>query len=360
VTTLAALGIPGGVANYFADRAVDVDVGGAVSQVSAGSSHTCAVLDSGGLRCWGTSNTGQLGYGDRETIGNDEHPVEAGDVEIGGAVRQVAAGPVHSCAVLEQGGVRCWGLNDTGQLGYGHTRTIGDDETPSEAGDVELGGPAVSVCVQTTGACALMEGGGVRCWGEGFLGQLGYGNQETIGDDETPLEAGEVELGGEVVRLECSGHGACALLADGSVRCWGSGRRGFLGNGINASIGDDELPIDTPEIEFGGTAVDLSVGNEHVCVRIAEGGVRCWGANAEGQLGNGTTSNVLLAEAAEEVQLGGDATELALGFDNSCALMTTGALNCWGSGSSGQLGHGNTESVGDDETPAPVGNVPLE
>jgi alpha-tubulin suppressor-like RCC1 family protein len=105
-------------------------------QVSAGFSHTCAVLDGGTVRCWGQGNYGSLGYGNTNHVGDDESPASAGDVDVGGVVVQVAAGLGQTCALLEDGAIRCWGYGSDGALGYGNTNSIGDDETPASAGDV--------------------------------------------------------------------------------------------------------------------------------------------------------------------------------------------------------------------------------
>jgi alpha-tubulin suppressor-like RCC1 family protein len=140
-----------------------------------------------------------------EGDGDDETPVEAaaagfgGDVDVGGPVIQIAAGDIHTCALLATGKVRCWGGNDDGLLGYGHTLDLGDDETPAEAaagvgGDVDVGGPAVQLAAGGNHTCALLATGAVRCWGFGFRGQLGYGDQSTIGDDETPASVGDVPI----------------------------------------------------------------------------------------------------------------------------------------------------------------------
>jgi alpha-tubulin suppressor-like RCC1 family protein len=146
------------------------------------------------VRCWGANHNGRLGYGNHHDIGDDESPAAAGDVPIGGKVTQIAAGEHATCALLESGGVRCWGKGELGELGYGNTEDIGDDETPAEAGDIVLGGKAIHVAVGYLHACAILETGAVRCWGRADPGSLGYGNVQDIGDDETPASAGDVRF----------------------------------------------------------------------------------------------------------------------------------------------------------------------
>jgi Regulator of chromosome condensation (RCC1) repeat len=132
-----------------------------------------------------------LGYGNEITIGDNETPASAGDIDVGGMAVSITAGQFHTCALLDTGAVRCWGSSfSDGALGYGNINTIGDNETPASAGDVPLGGVAVSITVGAGHTCALLDTSAVRCWGYG--GPLGYGNINTIGDNETPASAGDV------------------------------------------------------------------------------------------------------------------------------------------------------------------------
>lgn len=113
-------------------------MGDFVTDVAPGGWHTCARLDTGRVRCWGNGMSGQLGYGNTSSIGDDEVPRTAGDVNVGETVYQVTTGWLHTCALLDTGAVRCWGDNHYGQLGYGNTEDIGDDELPFTAGDVPI------------------------------------------------------------------------------------------------------------------------------------------------------------------------------------------------------------------------------
>ena len=165
-----------------------------VIQIAAGGDHTCALLDTGAVRCWGFGSDGRLGYGNTDNIGENETPASVGDVDVGGTVLQIAAGGSHTCALLVGGAVRCWGVGSDGRLGYGNTDDIGDDETPASAGDVVVGGTVTQIAAGTNHTCAVLVGGAVRCWGRGDVGALGYGNPNNIGDNETPASAGDVEL----------------------------------------------------------------------------------------------------------------------------------------------------------------------
>src|SRR5690606_32039773 len=118
-----------------------------------------ALLDGGGVRCWGLGAGGQLGRGDTASVGDDELPSAHGDLDLGGPAVAIAAGVEHACAVLDDGSLRCWGDNQYGQLGHGHTRTIGDDETPESAGAVPLGAAVVQVAVGRRRTCVVTTTG---------------------------------------------------------------------------------------------------------------------------------------------------------------------------------------------------------
>ncbi len=221
--------------------------------------HSCVIISGGHVRCWGGSPSGELGYGHTNAIGDDESPASAGNVDVGGTVTQLAASENHTCALLMGGAVtspkksaqstlsyggsvRCWGYNGRGQLGYGHTNAIGDDESPASAGDVNVGETVIQIATGRNHTCALLTDGSVRCWGYNGRGQLGYGHTNTIGDDESPASAGDVNVGETVIQIATGRNHTCALLTDGSVRCWGYNGRGQLGYGHTNTIGDDESP----------------------------------------------------------------------------------------------------------------------
>lgn len=311
----------------------DVDVGGPVIQLSAGDEHTCALLEGGTVRCWGRNSDGRLGYAHLKNIGDDETPASAGDVDIGGKVIQIAAGYTHTCALLEGGNVRCWGGGGPGQLGYGNSNSIGDDETPSMAGDVKVGGKVIQIAAGNAFTCALLEGGSVRCWGDGFYGQLGYGNTTTIGDNEAPLTAGDVFVGEAVVSLTAGMNHTCALLESKNLRCWGQNGYGQLGYGNTTKIGDNELPAQAGNVSVGEDVLQVDAGDTRTCALLQGGGVRCWGeAKYLGYVNNNNIGDNEFPSAVGEVQLGGKVRRLAVGALKTCALMMDGTVRCWGSG----------------------------
>jgi alpha-tubulin suppressor-like RCC1 family protein len=341
----------------------NLQIGGLVTQAAAGGAHTCARLTDGSVRCWGAAFSGALGYGDiADHIGDTELPASAGDVDVGGAVTQLTAGDSYTCAVLEGGALRCWGRGRFGALGYGNGNDIGDDETPASAGDVDVGGAVVQIAAGGNHTCAVLEGGALRCWGNNALSELGHGG-DIVGDDETPASVPPVEVGGTVSRVAAGSQHTCAILGSGAVRCWGRASEGQLGYGNTSVIGDDETPASAGDVDVGGgTVVDIQAGTHHNCVLLDTGALRCWGRNADGQLGYGHTSDIGDDEtpaSAGDVDVGGPVVAMSLGERHTCAVLDTGAVRCWGKSLDGQLGHGYPIIRGDDEPASTGGDVPL-
>ncbi len=331
----------------------DVNVGGDVVQLTAGGYHTCALLSNGKVRCWGWGQYGEDGNG--FIVGDNETPASVGYVSIGGDVKQLAADEHNTCALLSNGKVRCWGYNFYGQLGYVNTSNVSN---PSSAGDVNIGGDVKQITVGSYHACALLSNGKMRCWGYG--GRLGYGNANNIGDDETPASAGDVNVGGDVRQMAANSSHTCALLSSGKVRCWGYNAFGQLGYGNPFPIGDNETPSSVGDVSIGGDATQLAAGESHSCALLSTGKVRCWGLGINGQLGYGDANNIgdiELPATAGDISIGGDAIQITGGQYHTCALLSNGNMRCWGGGNSGQLGYGNTNNIGDNELPSVAGDV---
>ncbi|MEM6293016.1 MAG: DUF4215 domain-containing protein [Myxococcota bacterium] len=324
-----------------------------VAQVSVGRSHACVVTRAGTVRCFGQSTHGQLGYGDLETIGDDEPPYEAGDVDTGDVpVVSVGAGIRHTCALLEDKTVMCWGDGQSGRLGYGNLDDVGDDESPASVGVVDLGGPVERLAVGHQHNCALMEDGGVRCWGLNFEGVvLGYGDIGNVGDDEAPADVGDVPFGGTtIVQLSAGFTHTCALSDEGEVFCWGTGADGKLGL---ASI--DPLPMPAGvAVDLGGDAQAVLAGTVTSCARMADDDVYCWGRGDFFTLGNQNTDDVgddEIASATGEIPLGFNVRQVVGEGFHQCALSDDDAVHCWGNALYGRLGLGNTDTIGNDEDP---------
>lgn len=340
----------------------DVDVGQPVEQVVLSLTHTCALLADGAVRCWGRNQFGEAGYGHTQIV--SDPPATLGDVDVGGTVIALTAGDNHTCALIEDGSVRCWGLNHRGQLGLGHLDDVGDDELPSAVPPIDVGDDVIQIESGGDHTCVLVDGGAVRCWGDNQDGQLGYGNTESIGDDDEPDDYGESILGIVVVELAAGHDHTCARGNEAELLCWGACTFGQCGLGMGTeSIGDDEAPADT--LLGGVPEVDgpLVAGSTHACA-VTEVGLACWGSDQGFQLGladDGPTSigdDEIWLEPGP-VHLDGEIIDLGLGSMHTCALLASGAVYCWGDGSSGALGYGATEPVSDEETPNQQGPVPV-
>lgn len=347
--------------NETPDGLSDVDVGGKVIQLSCGAVHSCALLEGGKVRCWGSAEDGRLGYGNTSDVGDNEAPALAGDVDVGGAVSQIAAGNFHTCALLVDGTVRCWGSWGSGRLGFIATENIGDNESPADGQAAALGGSANAITTDWHHTCAMMANGGIRCWGLNNDGGLGYGTTEAVGDDETPASMGDVDVGVAVDQLLVASSRTCIVTAAGGVRCWGRNYLGALGYANLEDIGDNELPSTLDDVMIGGT-VESIAGGGFTCALLTNGAVRCWGGGLFGRLGYGNTEDIGDNEhpaTAGNVNVGGTVVQLAVGGSHACVVLTTGALRCWGKAENGQLGYGNTNDIGDNEDPASAGDVPL-
>jgi len=344
----------------------------AAAGLDVGRYHACAVLPDAKVRCWGYGGDGALGYANLNTIGDDEAPAVAGPVDLGAGrtAAALSAGFVHTCALLDNAAVRCWGFGADGRLGYGNTNSIGNDEAPGSVGPVDLGAGRTAKAITAGGAhsCALLDDDTVRCWGNGFNGQLGYGNLQNIGNDETPGTIGPVKLGaGRTARaITASDSHTCALLDDGAVRCWGFGANGQLGYGSADNIGDNETPETVDPVKLGRRAIALSAGAFHTCALLEDGAVRCWGSGGDGRLGYGNTDSIgdepgETPDTAGPVDLGPGHTAVAIsaGTDHTCALLDDATVRCWGFGGNGRLGYANKASIGDNEAPGSVGPIDL-
>jgi len=332
----------------------DVPTGGEIKQVALGHDFTCFLYSAGNVRCVGSNSIGQLGYGHEEAV--SPRPDEVADVSLGEPAKSLAAGFSHTCAVLESGAVRCWGQSPFGgaALGYGDGEgKVGDDEIPSDNPTVEVGSAVEAITAGTFYTCALLGGadGRIRCWGYNPSGQLGYGNEDTIGDNEDPSAAGDVDVGGEVLELQSYGLATCALLDGGDVRCWGEGSS-VLGYGNMQTWGRDEEAKYAPTVTLGGVAIAIAGGPK--CATMSDDSLRCWGTNEYGQLGLGHMETIGDSEDPVEedpIAIDGRVLKVARGVSehHACALIEGGAVRCWGKNESGQLGLGHQENLGDNE-----------
>jgi len=297
-----------------------------IAAISAGASHTCALTTGGGVKCWGKNSSGQLGD---DTATERTAPVDVSGLTSG--VASISAGFFNTCARTTGGVAKCWGGNANGQLGDGTTTTR---YLPTNVSGLTSGGAAVSA--GRDHACALTTGGRIKCWGKNTNGELGDGSTT---DSSTPVNASGVRTG--AAALATGGNHTCALTPSGGVKCWGIGMA--LGDG-SLSPADSFTPVDVVAVGGGplllsGVAA-ISAGQDHTCALTTGGGVKCWGGNLNRQLGDGTTT-----DSSTPVNVSGLSSGVAAisaGGSHTCALTTSGGVKCWGGNSDGQLGNGAT------------------
>ena len=315
----AGSGASGGVAGSGASGGVAGAGGGGglpgvvATRIVAGGLHTCALMAEGSVACWGANLYGQVGRGSQVS--------PTTPVSVATKVSSVAAGFHHTCVLNSAGGVNCWGKNDNGQLGDG-TKTKRLSPTPVKG----LSSGAKAIAAGSQHSCAVTQAGGVKCWGDNADGQLGDG---TTTERLAPVDVSGLSSG--VVAVAAGAGHTCALKQKGSVACWGRNTAGQLGLGTKAV---HIKPVDVPGLNSGVKLI--AVGGDHSCVLLVGGTVKCWGFNEKGQLGDGTTTERLSPTGIGG--LGAGVTALATGYGHTCAANAAGGVLCWGNNSNGQLG----------------------
>jgi alpha-tubulin suppressor-like RCC1 family protein len=287
-----------------------------VGAVATGEHHTCALTTWGAVKCWGRDYYGELGYG----VGWVASLVPLDVVGLGSGVKKVAADWSHTCAVMTEGGLKCWGNNfPSGKLGDG---TLNNRPAPVDV--VALGTLVDAVAPAYDFTCALTTAGGVKCWGDGGYGQLGNGGGSSL----IPVDV--VGLSEGVLALTARGRTACALTSAGGMKCWGYNGTGQLGDGTTT---DRHTPVDVLGLRSGVMAI--AVGGGHTCALMITGGMKCWGYNGTGQLGDGTL--VDRYTPVDVVGLAGPVTAITLSGNHSCVVLASGRIQCWGLNHYGQL-----------------------
>ena len=225
--TVVVLGCTDSAANNFDADATDDDGSCEFDPViTAGSSHTCAILDDGSVSCWGKNRNGQLGDG----TGEHRHtPTQTSSLGDNRTAVAISAGGSHTCAILDDGSVICWGKNNYGQIGDG---TNGSDDhrlTPTQTSSLGVNRTAVAMSAGGSHTCVILDDGSMSCWGLNFKGQLGDGSTNPSEDRNTPTQT--ANLGGIAVVIAAGGDHTCAILEDDLAHCWGYNFYGQLGDG---------------------------------------------------------------------------------------------------------------------------------
>jgi alpha-tubulin suppressor-like RCC1 family protein len=283
--------------------------------VAVGYEFACGLATNGLVKCWGSNRDGALGAG---APAQSSVPVAVKGISNAIAISAAEA----TCALLATGVVKCWGSNQYGVRGDGTTTATG---TPTAVTGITT---AVAISVSDH-ACALLKDGTVECWGDNSKGELGSGT--TSAYSSIPVAVPGLT---NVVAISTGSQLSCAVLADGTARCWGRDSNGALGTG-GPPLGKSAVPLPVKGITG---AVKLTTGGLSTCALLSNGNVKCWGLNLSGELGNGTRNYgrlpgpILVKKVAHAVSI-------AMGEDG-CAALADGTAKCWGGNYFGTLGTG--------------------
>lgn len=309
------------------------------AQLSRGGSfghHTCGITNSGGVECWGRNNDGQLGV--NGTVGtNSATPIA---IPLPGVASSVAVGGRSSCALLTDGDVWCWGWNTGGQLGNGTVTSpvltptqalFSDDVTAIALGELHL--------------CGILVTGSVQCAGRNHYGQLGRGTTASASVAH-PTFQNVTGITGTPVDIAAGADTTCLLFADGAVRCWGRNNSGQAGIG---STTPTNVTSPGTAVSLPSGVTSLAGGALYFCALIDDGTVRCWGSNAYGQLGNNSTTT---SSSPVLVQQLSDAIGIAASGYHACATLSDATVECWGHNRWGA--QGNHLPINSDPNPLPT------
>jgi len=360
-------------------QGVDLPFPGPVRTIGLGDGFGCALLGNGDVMCWGKNANGRLGLGTTDAVLDDGRD-ELAAVQLDVPVDALAVGREHACVVQQGGAVRCWGAGGRGRLGYGMEpmmsgNDVGDDELAVDLQPIQIGGQALALTAGVEHTCALLVNGDVRCWGAFSEGRLGVpGLSEEIGDDEDPDTIAALDFGGLAVStVVADGHHTCAVVGeDDELWCWGKGTNGRLGTGAATDV---EAP---QKIETGGRTLAVDLGEAHTCVVLADvefrevaidQALRCFGEGGAGRLGTGMAVDLgaspeTVPELLQPIDvLGGERRRIlriAAGVAHTCVRTSGGFVRCWGEGAEGRLGYGNVDDVGSGGPPSAAGDVVIE
>jgi alpha-tubulin suppressor-like RCC1 family protein len=280
----------------------DLATGYTAVQVSVGETSSCAVLAGGAVKCWGDNRYAQLGIGNK--INQGDQAGQMGDnlpfvtLGSGHTARAIAVGDAHVCALLDDFQIACWGDNVYGQLGLEDNVTRGDGLNPlrSTTEVTSLGSLNHAVALSAAGdrTCALLDNGQVKCWGVNYYGELGLGVSDgswgdlpgSMGDNLPSVDLG---AGRSALAVAAGEQHTCAILDDRSLKCWGRNDSGQLGldDGLSRGIKPEDMGDSLPTVDLGTgrTALAVAAGAAHTCALLDNHQVKCWGLNADGELG---------------------------------------------------------------------------
>ena len=302
-------------------------------KIAAGRAHTCAILDDDSLKCWGENDSGQIGDG---TTDDSHNPVAVG---LGNqSAVAIGASGGHTCAIRGDNSLVCWGNGGAGQLGSGN---ISNQNTPTA---VNLGASKTAQAIGLGGqhSCAILNDNTLVCWGRAHGGRLGDGQSSTDRHSPVSINLGSNKL---AKAIGIGGDHSCAILDDtndnnndDTLVCWGHVSSGQVGDGQNTTNRSSPVSVNP-----GDTVKAVAGGDSHTCAILDDNTLKCWGWNNIGQVGNGNTTD---QNSPQSVNLGNSRTATAVsgGKWHTCAIRDDGSVVCWGHAGNGQLGIGSAST----------------
>ena len=368
---------------------VNLGTNASVDKVVMGEDHSCALFTNGSVKCWGESSVLGLGYSSSNGGFGDGY-LETGDTlpfmqfPTGRTATMLEAGKSHTCAVMDNNDLICWGDNSKGQLGLGDTDKRGDSAgeigTNFAVTSVPTGRTVDSLALGWDHTCAIWDDASVSCWGGNDNGQLGLDSTTDIGDGASEMgdNLGFATLPYSATQITAGDGFTCAVLQEATTKgvyCWGLNDYGQLGVESTTTVGDGVGTSMSSITETDLSATDfvaLDAGEDHVCAIIVYSSsykpVKCWGNGADGRLGygsqdsrgtgpgstNGMGSNLgYVRLTSSSAHYAYTATDIEVGVGTSCVIMSNNDVICWGDNGIGQLGYGDTEDRGDGQTDLP-------
>jgi alpha-tubulin suppressor-like RCC1 family protein len=289
-----------------------------VQAVSVGTYTACALTTAGGVKCWGYNGNGELGDG---TTTNSNIPVDV--VGLTSGIQQISVGTYTVCALTISGGAKCWGDNSYGEIGDGTTI---ERHIPTTVTGLTSSVAQISESHYT--ACVVMAAGSVKCWGDNSYGQIGDG---TTTDRHTPTNVDGLTSG--IVQVSAGTNTTCAVNTFGSVKCWGDNSYGQIGDGTTT---DRHTPTNVDGLT--SDIMQVSAGTNTTCAVDTVGAAKCWGRNTYGELGNGSYISSNLPVGVTGLTSG--VNQISTGQSTTCATTTVMGVKCWGYNGTGQVGDG--------------------
>ena len=357
---------------------VDLGTDRKAKVIATGAAHTCSLLDDHTVKCWGWNGHGELGQDDTTEHGSGKSNAKAvADLPVinlgeGRTAKSLTAGDHHTCVLLDDDSVKCFGRNNRGQLGQDDTNDRGGNDgdmaalTPVDLGTDDTGDIAVAHTARAISAdgdhtCAILDNDTLKCWGWNGQGQLGQDDTDDRGGNTGDMASlSSVDLGTDRLAKAVSvGHAhTCAILDNDETKCWGWNGHGELGQGDTVRHGSGssgaKSVMDLPSINLGSDRVAqiVSAGDHHTCVVLDDQSAKCFGNNDKGQLGQNDTilrgSNSGDMGSLNAMNFGTDRTVqlIATGTQITCAVLDGDEVKCFGHNNKGQLGQDDTEDRG--------------